>query len=451
MVFLIIIYYFFAIFSLLYFFVKKKITPTSIFILAQILFFSGMIKYLNFNDNSNDLKIVLIYLFGIIFFSLGAFFGEKKFNYSLQKIKFVKIPFKRFQYRRILIIIFISFCLMMFFCYVTRLSTVKTIIGNLFFNRQIDITDSRIESYSVPGTAYIYMFRITLLPTVVIALLNKEYGLSNTKKTIFLLFMLFFSLITGQRGGFFMIMLMWIMSYIIRFYYGENSKESKIILKRIIFISFFFIIVFFFMSTINGRVTNSVFAELIQRFFEDNQQTAYVSFQYIFDNGISWGKNWYEELVNIIVPGDKFTPLSKIIFNVMYGSTRGTAPPCLWGSVFYNFSWIGIIVFGFLYGILCQYISYKFFGKEINGLRCIIYSYMFVCLGMLVAGGPFQLVNNGFVPLVFLTYILHGDKYAKNVKKQGTIKNCSYNKSDYIFTDREDKDCIIKYNCKRGV
>ena len=411
---LIFLYFFIALFFLYIMLNKVFISPVTIFIFSQTIFFLGLIQFLDY-EKKEDLIIVVIYIIAILFFGLGSSVGMLLFPYKKNAISIVNTPLIGFQRQRITLVVAISFFLFLFFLYKTNFSTLRTMFGNLFLGQSSDITDARLQSYSVPGTAYIYMFRIVLLPTVVVAMFNKEYKYSKTVKIVSFLFMILFSLITGQRGGFAMIMIMWMLSYFIQIFYRKNRDVSKKLTKRVIWIFGVFLMVFSFMSIINGRVSNSVIDELFSRFLNDNQRTAYAGFHYIFEQDTSWGRNWYEEFINVLTPGDKYLPLSKVINSIIYGTTRGTAPPCLWGSVFYNFSWIGVVLFAFFYGILLHYVAYRCFRKEVGGIRCVLYSYMFVSLGMLVAGGPFTLVNTGFVPLIFLAFFLHVDKYSKNI------------------------------------
>ncbi len=416
---LLFLYFAIAIGFLLYFMNKRLLSPTTIFLVSQVLFVLGLIQFLNF-DHATDKKIIWVYIVAVLSFGFGSVLGSGFFYYPKRNFIFVEEPFMRFQQQRVSILIGISILLFAYFCYMTRFSTFSIMIDSIMGKDMGNITDDRILSYSVPGTAYIYMFRVTLFPITVVSILNKEYGYSKYAKAFLVVIMILFSLATGQRAGFVMVVFMWMISYLVRILYQKNDQldQSKKKLKRNLLISVIvFITVFSFMSLVNGRVSENVFSELINRFLSDNQRTAYASFRYIFSHDVTWGRNWYEELINTIYPGDRYLPLSKVINKIMYGTTRGTAPPCLWGSVFYNFSWGGIVVFALVYGVFLQYMEYRFYSRQINTIRCCIYSYIFISLGMLVAGGPFQLVNNGFVPSIILAYVLHVDRFAKRVDR----------------------------------
>lgn len=392
-----------------YFFYKERITPVTIFIISQCLFFSGLIKYLDF-ESEYDIKIALIYLVANAFFGMGAWLGRGIHPVRRRSVIFSKNNLTVYQKRIFSLLVLISLFWFAFFCYKTNFSTLNIIFENIVHSRGVDITNTRLASYSVPGTAFIYLFRITILPTIVVIIL-KSKGYSIPWKMLLCLFMVLFTLITGQRGGFVYVMLMWLLSYMIPLFYQNNKKLTKEAKKKAMLILGTLICVFFFLSTINGRVSGSLFGAVFQRFFDDNQITAYYAFHYIFDTGTCWGRNYYEEFVNLLVPGDKYLPLSKVVAGIMYGTTsRGTTPPCIWGSIFYNFSWFGIMMGAFLFGMLAQYIGYRLYSREVTPARCVVYSYMFIDLGMLVAGSPFHLFNNGFVPMLALAYILHIDR-----------------------------------------
>lgn len=412
------LYYLIITVLFVFFYYNERISPVTIFIFSQAIFFAGLIKYLDYSLKE-DINIALIYLFGIMFFGAGAFFGEIVHPIKKKNVVFIEEDFTARQIRIIRELILISILLFLFFCYKTNFLTLKVMFGNAFFRLSEDVTNARLASYTVPGTNVIYAFRIALLPTITVSIVkSKKY--STICKAILSAFMILFTVITGQRGGFVYVMIMWLLTYLIPLFYLKNVSLMKKNKRKIIIIMFLSISVFLFLSTVNGRVHGSLFGAISKRFLGDNQITAYYAFHYIFSKGACFGKNYLEEIENLFYPGDKYLPLSKVINEILTGNTRGTSPPCLWGSVYYNFSWLGIVIFGFLFGWFAHYIGYRLYSREINHIRLSIYSYMFVDIGMLVAGGPLQLFNNGFIPLVILSYILHSDRVVdKTINRNG--------------------------------
>src|SRR5699024_10242802 len=73
-----------------------------------------------------------------------------------------------------------------------------------------------------------------------------------------------------------------------------------------------------------------------------NQSSGVIGFRHIYDLGpLNDGSEWAQSLAGIL-PGQRGSTLQNEIFEIRYGSDRGTSPPSIWGSIFYNFGPIGV-------------------------------------------------------------------------------------------------------------
>ena len=404
---IIIIYYLISITYLIYNIKKDFISLPNLFLISQLVMFSGITMQMNKNVLA-DRILIIMYTIALIMFILGVSFCKK-----LKKGKVVSISYNynyvpnKYQFQMIYLIVFISIlaCLYLFRAVGTNLFV--NIIKTLASSGELDnITESRLSFYGVSGIGYIYQFRVILLPVLTIFLFS--FCKKNFSTWALFILMITFLLGTGQRGGFFTFGLTWLLILLTEGQLRGNRFNKKIVGVFILVISLFCI-----MTIANGRITSenkNIIGAIIQRFTNDNQITAIYGFRYIYNQPTQWGLDWLNMFKDILPGKNSYLPVANRIFATMYGSTRGTAPPCIWGSVYYNWGLIGIIVIPFFMGLIYRLIYCRLFRREINPLRLTIYSAIFVSLGMWAADAPITLFNQGFIALCILAFILHIDK-----------------------------------------
>ena len=168
------------------------------------------------------------------------------------------------------------------------------------------------------------------------------------------------------------------------------------------------LLVFMVLTIYNGRVSSgeSVFKSVFSRIFNENQECAVVAFRYIDSKENQWGYDWFMSLKDILPGKNEYKQLSYVIFEVMYGTDRGTSPPCIWGSAYYNFGWFGIVLMPFVMGVLYHKLYYVFRKQRINKLRIFLYSAMFVILGLWFADNPLYIFNQGFITIFIMLVLL---------------------------------------------
>ena len=92
------------------------------------------------------------------------------------------------------------------------------------------------------------------------------------------------------------------------------------------------------------------------------------------------------------------------VFKMLYGNDRGTAPPSLWGSVHFNFGFIGLILLPILLAFIFAWTSRASIG-QMNTLQLIGMSGVTAVTASWVASGPEFLLNTGAVTYAVLWYI----------------------------------------------
>ena len=265
------------------------------------------------------------------------------------------------------------------------------------------------ESYYAPG--YFNQFKNIIFPCAAAAIVT--YIAHRVKSLIMRVVALCFILIpllvgllgTGQRA-----FLISAVIFALIFMSLTNPNifwRHKLLMAALLFFS---IALFSISSFLQGRVgdfsATTSFTGLFSRFFLENQFSAVVGFRYIYPQNIQWGAEWLIDIVGAL-PYVAGSDLANRIFEVLYGTTRGTAPVSLWGSVYHNFGFAGIVVvpilLPFVYGSLTTRLLSR---RRVGVLEAAAVSYVFFVLGSWVASGPMQLINNGLLTALLLLYVV---------------------------------------------
>ncbi len=419
---IIILYYVFAIFFIVNTIRKNFITPSLLFVMMQILMFTGIIMYANF-ENEADTKLIIIYFISLILFILGTLMAN-----SIKRKKGTKTIFHKKQTEItknqkmiIIAITLLSVIICSFFFLKAGYNVFVMIFKSLNTSSVDNYTDSRIAFNNISGVGYIYQFRVILLPLLTAYLISLKEQ-SKLKKTgiILLPIMTMFLLGTGQRGGFVIFILTCIVAllYIYKIY---GDKKIKKTLLAIIGVS---IALFSIMTLFNGRVGSdgSVANAVIKRALNDNQESAVIAFRYIDTQPTQYGRDWLLSLKDILPGKNNYTQLAYKVFKIMYGSERGTAPPCIWGSTYYNFGIVGILIFPLLLGFFYQKLYISFSKRELNKLTIFLYSALFVILGSWVDETPLYLFNSGFITVYLLKILLLNNRISATSDKKSIIR-----------------------------
>lgn len=292
--------------------------------------------------------------------------------------------------------------------------TIVESIKSVFSGASDDIAGLRLEAYAgdrylLPG--YVNQFKNVLLPALVAIVIPYYFRVRNPFRYIVALGLvaltLTFILGTGQRGAFVMFMI----ALVLYVYYINRKKFLRYLIA---FVALGLPI--FIASTIAlGRSSAELAAakgpmgqlfvligQVFYRIFGSNQDAAVAGFRYIYAAPNQAGADWLQSVLGIL-PGVAGSDLDNRIFATLYGSTRGTAPPSLWGSTYYNFGFLGSVVCAVLVAVLLFLVA-TMIGRyeEINAMQAIGFAGISATLGTWVAGTPVVLLNAGIIAYVFL-------------------------------------------------
>lgn len=276
-----------------------------------------------------------------------------------------------------------------------------------------DIQGIRIAAYSgdryfFPG--YVNQFKNALLPALVVIVIY--YWRSIGKQRVLasaglILFTIFALLGTGQRGAFIQFVIV-----LIVFLYLVNQRRLPRNGLIIALASLMFILI----STIalgrsNRKLSDDAglaerlfvsLDEFIDRIFVVQQEAGIAGFRYIYARDVEWGGEWLQAALGML-PGVRGTDLPNRIFEVLYGTDRGTASPSVWGSVYHNWGILGILVLPVVFAVVFGLIGRAcLLPIPRNSLTLMGIAGMTTTVGLWAAGTPVTLLNHGLVVYAFL-------------------------------------------------
>lgn len=416
----------------------RSITPSSLFIFFNYIMMMGVLPLLDLGVKEDQVHLfILCYsMVAIVIADLvsrSVFFIRNSNSRVSSQIDFVSVieSEENIVNTQIIKLIVFSSVILIYAFY----SHIGYNVVLLFFRSDISasqITDLRLQSYNTTGIlryGYIYQLRNIILPVCVMYLLYLESIKQRISHriSISLLILTFilsplvvlFSVGTGQRGGFVIIFLFILMSL---YLLNELNAKQMIMLSLIVFIVFSILSVALGRSVIDteGRVlqniTNQVY-EIIKRILIDQQYPQVIGFRYIYNQDIAYGYDWLIMLRNLLPFEVEYVPISKIIFSVIYGSTRGTAPISIWASIYYNFGWFGSITMPIIIVFIYNFIHNRYVIKRQKTIMLTLcYAYVCIILGTWIAEGPAYVLNNGVVSIGLVYFVATKIRYKFVVK-----------------------------------
>lgn len=406
MILIIAIYFLFALSYLIY---RRKhfLSPSSLFVASQIIMFAGILGYADFG-NKSDIKLIFIYVVALVFFIFGTLVKPAKVTQKYYKTD--KNDFSTFQTIVIVVLVALSIGLCSYLFAKNGGNAFVLAVKSIFSDGESNIVSARSEYNKVSGIGYISQFRGVILPLLnILLVINRKRKKLRTLGFILLPFTVLFLLGTGQRGQFFIIACIVLLNVFLQGkYLGFKIKWLRIVVAGIIAFALFSIL-----SVANNRVSSGdtnivvgVFNAFIKRIMNDNQSCAVIGFRYIDSLNVCWGRDWAMSFLDLLPGKNSYISMESQIFNLIYGSTNGTSPPCIWGSAYYNFGYFGVTLFPFALGFLYEKCYRSFLDKPKSQLSICMYSGLFVIMGFWIASTPMYLINDGFVTILILLFIL---------------------------------------------
>ena len=182
-------------------------------------------------------------------------------------------------------------------------------------------------------------------------------------------------------------------------------------------------------------VMEIILAAILKRFTSDNQGADLSSFRYvIYEANVRYGYEWLIHILNIIpgfsAPG--FHGLASETFKVVHGSYRGTAPPSIWGSMYYNWGFVGTICWSFFLGIMIRTVYLNFNRYKVNTVSVHYFAFLFFTLGSWFADGPQYLFNGVFNELIAINWFLSFHVSKKNFVLSNDVNVLNRKVSDHV-------------------
>jgi len=313
-----------------------------------------------------------------------------------------------------------------------------------------DVATMRLYSYSSDtyfGPGYVNQFKNTLLPLLVSFVAVRSVLLNRRSSLIMPVLLtpvvIIFLLGTGQRGAF-VLAIICVAVFLL--------STFRRLPRRFVLMSLVVVLTLFMLSSmILGRGTMELkdtddllklLFEIPNRVLEGNQLAGIVGFRHMYHTPTAWGTEWLRELMQMI-PGLKdhnYISTASQVYEVLYGSSRGTAPLSLVGSFWLNFNIIGVTILPFLLGILYQNVYHRFVMCQKTLFRLLIFSALAIVLGFWSGTGIGNLLNMGLVT-IFMFYIIgmYALKMNKSTRTQEKV-------NDSIRTRK--KSALSTYTCR---
>ncbi|TDC40221.1 oligosaccharide repeat unit polymerase [Micromonospora sp. 15K316] len=274
-----------------------------------------------------------------------------------------------------------------------------------------DIATLRLESYA--GNAYFFpgyvnQFKNVILPSLALVLVVWSFsrgGLLARVASIALSAVALLALMaTGQRGAL-VLFLLTVMVY--TFLHNRRRLPRAALLVPVVIGLPLMLLSTYVLARSAGSTESPIRAamnDLFARFINDNQVSGLAAFNYTSGSPVRNGGEWLDGLAGVL-PGNRGSTLSAEVFYTMYGSTRGTSPPSLWGSIHYNVDTMGLILIAALLGVLLQLLTQRTMrAASYNSLELVGFSGVTVVLGTWMAGGLETPLNVGLVAYLGLWY-----------------------------------------------
>lgn len=274
--------------------------------------------------------------------------------------------------------------------------------------------DMRLGSYNSdknlnPG--YVNQFKNTILPAVSMFIIAALYRYVAPSRNLITAGLVVLNLVmlagTGQRGA----LVLALLAAIIFIYHIRKSKSLKWLVPVVLGSALPLVFLTYLLgrnaaevqtaTTLPGKAW-AVTQNFLERILRVQQESGISVFRFIYERPIANGTEWVQAVLGVL-PGHPGTSLPREAFEWLYGTDRGTATPSIWGSAYYNFGLVGVVVMAVVIGIICQLTTRKFYEAQfVNSWDIACYSMFAATFGAWVAGGPEYVLNAGPVTVVLL-------------------------------------------------
>jgi oligosaccharide repeat unit polymerase len=267
------------------------------------------------------------------------------------------------------------------------------------------------EAYFAPG--YVNQFKNTILPivatTTIFYYLIFRSRISAMAAIVVSSLSVFFLIGTMQRAPLFWAVFIFCAIYLSGMAIDRKLSVISLFMMGVVFLALFGIISVMLGRGISGGTmldnVGVIFSSFFRRIFSGNQIGALVGFDYVYNEPVVWGREWLQGFVGIM-PNRVGSNLAHEVFEIMFGSQRGTAPVSIVASIYHNCGSFGVFLFPALYGFMCQWLFIRLIRGKKEVFRIISLFYAGVALSSWTYSGPVMILNKGFVAAAG-TYLLY--------------------------------------------
>jgi oligosaccharide repeat unit polymerase len=393
-----------------------RLSPTSIFIYMQFIMAVGTVPTLDPSERADSAHGWLIFSTYTVFVGVSgvmAFLTKPpkhigNVSAAAQSERWVRPRFGMIA----MCLLSIAICIVYYSA--IGYNVLAAGLGNAFSGDANDVASLRLEAYAgeeyyYPG--YVNQFKNALLPALTCVIIPYAFVRKLPSRWVITCVLsvltIVFILGTGQRGAFVVFMIT------IAVFVALMNREK--LSRRMVLLAALSVPLFFISTVALGRSNTElskstglldqlqiIGGEIVFRILGSNQLASVAGFRYIYTRPPVNGSEWVQSLAGLL-PGVPGSTLSNEIFSLLYGSSRGTAPPSIWGSFYYNFglpiTLILTVVMAIIYHIVSVRISHT---PRANSLQCIGMAGVSTAMGTWVAGSPDFLMNVGIVVFIVL-------------------------------------------------
>ncbi len=406
-------------------------TLDGIFVLAQWVMATGTLVLLDSHNNADRLYAYVVTVpFAIYVATSITFYHRRRRKLTEARIGLQRLVTYYRPSRLIWALVIVSVGITIAYYEAVGYNNLVLGIEGLLTGTTFDYTTRRLESYSggnylFPG--YVNQFKNTLLPSLTLVaslyLVRTRNRWRYVVATPLALVSIYGILGTGQRGAF----ILFSVTILVFFYF----LDRRMFLRRAAITAALVAPFVLFATYLLGRSSASLAedagpftkmwalaVEIVRRIFHDNQYSGQQAFRYTYSRPIQYGGEWFQSALGVL-PNHSGSPLSHEVFKHLYGSDRGTSPPSMWGSVYYNFGWWGLLAIPVALAIGFQTVSIRAMAKsQVNTLELVGMSGTFVVAGTWIADGPMYLLNAGAVTFAIIWWM---GRRAGGRPKEGSI------------------------------
>lgn len=297
-----------------------------------------------------------------------------------------------------------------------------------------DLTALRLEAYA--GERYLYpgyvnQFKNVLLPALTSLVVLYAFDKNKVRASPYVWPLMAVATVgilgTGQRGAFVQFLI--VLLVFITFALPARRRQ---------FIAWLLALglPLFMLSTFaSGRARQELAAaadpisqvlvllgQTLFRITGSNQEASVAAFRYVYERPLQAGADWLASLLGLL-PGNSGTNLDNLIFAELYGSSRGNAPPSVWGSAYYNFGFAGPLLIAAILAVSVFALS-RVLNRSTarNTMEILGLAGTAATLATWVAGTPTYLFNSGIIVYGALFFV--GRKWRlRNAERSGENEN----------------------------